>query len=450
MPDEIIAHPTYMEHIRHFFDEIDLDHMNGQGVDLSTYGLLSARANDVYLHTLQPDGDMPPDDDRKWSAERSASFLNWINDGLPIGVPSPAAVQTTAAGRIRKDAASLTADEVTTLTEAFQGLINRDPADPQGYFALAGQHWFPPPNECKHHNDLYLPWHRVFVRRFEDALRSVPGCADVTLPYWDITTQPPDFLFAPPFAAYTSPVEIMAPQYPAGYTTSRFDAPTIAQQVTTNAIPQTIADALTKFRWGTHIRAIWGAHDTGHPSCGPSMSTPDVAAFDPIFWFFHTNWDRLWWEWQQIMQATTYWTFRSTIFGSPAFLQAPLNTLAPFTETADMTIALISRRVTTPVPPGRRPRPAGRAGRGVRQPRRRAERAGSGSTPGLGDGEGHRPTLHSGHLPRNAESRRRSAGTPVLLPGHRTPHMRCLPQRPRRRSHLRRRLRPRRRQATDR
>ena len=225
MADEIIAHPTYMEHIRHFFDEIDLDHMNGQGVDLSTYALLSARANDVYLHTLQPDGDMPPDDDRKWSAERSASFLNWINDGMPIGIPSPAAVQTTAAARIRKDAASLTADEVTTLAQAFQGLIDRDPADPQSYFALAGQHWFPPPNECKHHNDLYLPWHRVFVRRFEDALRSVPGCADVTLPYWDITTEPPDFLFAPPFAAYTSPVEIMAPQYPAGYTTSRFDAP---------------------------------------------------------------------------------------------------------------------------------------------------------------------------------------------------------------------------------
>jgi len=357
MADEIIAHPTYMGHVRHFFDEIDLDHMNAQGVDLSTYALLSARANDVYLHTLQPDGDMPPDDERKWSAERSASFLNWISDGLPIGVPSPAAVQTTAAARIRKDAASLTPDEVTTLTQAFQGLIDRDPADPQSYFALAGQHWFPPPNECKHHNDLYLPWHRVFVRRFEDALRSVPGCADVTLPYWDITTQPPDFLFAPPFAAYTSPVDISAPQYPAGYTTSRFDAPTIAQQVTTNTIPETIADALTKFQWGMHIRAIWGAHDTGHPSCGPSMSTPDVAAFDPIFWFFHANWDRLWWEWQQIMRATTYWTFRSTIFGSPAFLKAPLNTLAPFTETADMTIDLTATGVDYAAPPAPPPGP---------------------------------------------------------------------------------------------
>ena len=38
-----------------------------------------------------------------------------------------------------------------------QGLYDRDPTDPQSYFALAGRRWYPPPNECKHHNDLYLP-----------------------------------------------------------------------------------------------------------------------------------------------------------------------------------------------------------------------------------------------------------------------------------------------------
>jgi tyrosinase len=340
MADEIIPHPTYMEHVRHFFDEIDLEHMNSQGVDLSTYAALRDRANDVYLHTLQPDGDMPPEPERKWSAERSATFLNWITDGMPIGVPSPAPVQPTGATRLRKDVADLSADEITKLTQAFQGVMNRDPDDAQGYFTLAGWHWYPPPNECKHHNDLYLPWHRVLMKRFEDALRSVPGCEDVTIPYWDITTTPPDFLFQPPFASYTAPRDIFPPQYPVGYTTTRFDAQTIAQQVQANEIPPTIADAMGQFQWGIHIRTIWTAHDAGHPSCGPSMSVPDVAAFDPIFWFFHANWDRLWWEWQKIMQATTYWTFRSTIFGSPAFLRAPLNTLSPFTETADQTIDL--------------------------------------------------------------------------------------------------------------
>jgi hypothetical protein len=75
------------------------------------------------------------------------------------------------------------------------------------------------------------------------------------------------------------------------------------------------------------------------------MAVPDVASFDPIFWFFHANWDRLWWQWQQIMQATTYWSFRSTIFGNPIFLTPPLNALSPFNETANMTIDLTATGV---------------------------------------------------------------------------------------------------------
>jgi hypothetical protein len=38
--------------------------------------------------------------------------------------------------------------------------------------------------------------------RFEDALRSVPGCESVTLPYWDVTTSIPPLLYEEPFASY--------------------------------------------------------------------------------------------------------------------------------------------------------------------------------------------------------------------------------------------------------
>lgn len=59
-----------------------------------------------------------------------------------------------------------------------------------------------------------------------------------------------------------------------------------------------------------------------------------------VFWFFHSNWERLWWAWQQKYDATTLATFRSTITGSTDFLAAPFNDLLPFTETADQTIDL--------------------------------------------------------------------------------------------------------------
>lgn len=38
---------------------------------------------------------------------------------------------------------------------------------------------------CNHGNVLFPTWHRAYILRFEDALRSVPGCEEVTLPFWD-------------------------------------------------------------------------------------------------------------------------------------------------------------------------------------------------------------------------------------------------------------------------
>jgi tyrosinase len=32
---------------------------------------------------------------------------------------------------------------------------------------------------------LFPLWHRAYLLRLENALRSIPGCQDVTLPFWD-------------------------------------------------------------------------------------------------------------------------------------------------------------------------------------------------------------------------------------------------------------------------
>jgi hypothetical protein len=353
MADQIIQNPTYMEHVRHFFDDQDLEHMFNRGVDLTTYPSLRSEAARVYQVTRPPNAFMPPDAERHWSAERRESFRNWITNGSPLGFPQPQLPQPGSAGRIRKDARSLSEDELETVRRAFQGIIDRDPDDETSYFHLAGLHWFPAPSECLHHEDRYHMWHRAYLRLFEDALRSVPGCEDVTLPYWDITGTPPDFLSKPPFDSYTLPRDVHA-NYPAGHVTSRYTADEIAANVVLYGIPGHIQAALTQFDWGTFTQRIEvGGHDNGHVASGDTLSTPDIAAFDPIFWFFHSNWDRLWWEWQQIMRATTKWSFRTTITsGQTEFLTDPFNVLPPFLARADEVIDIAATGVGYALPAG--------------------------------------------------------------------------------------------------
>jgi len=357
MSEDVVTNPTYFQHIRGMFDNIDLEHMASLGIDISTPTKLKERANDVYFQTKPPNANMPPNQARKWSQERSDTFLNWIRNGHPLGQPQLQKPKTGDVERVRRNTEDVAANssELEKLKKAFHGMMNKDPDDPDSYFAVAGQHWYPSPQHCKHHEDRYNPWHRAYLIRFEDALRTVPGCEDVTLPYWDIMQRPPDFLFQPPFDSYTLPKQIHT-SFPAGYVTQRFDAASIVANVnnSTEPIPDTIRHAMGQPIWSDFVsytaRGIEAAHDAGHGACGDTLSTPDAASFDPLFWFFHSNWDRLWWEWQQAMGATTLWKFRSTITGGTEFLEAPLNELKPFALTADQTIDLHSLGVTYELP----------------------------------------------------------------------------------------------------
>lgn len=82
------------------------------------------------------------------------------------------------------------------------------------------------------------------------------------------------------------------------------------------------------------------AHDGGHLSVGPTMAAQEAASFDPAFWFFHCNLDRLWLQWQTKVQALTLAGFKTTIRGDTSWLDAPLNALPPFRTTSDQSIDL--------------------------------------------------------------------------------------------------------------
>ena len=311
------ANPTWYGDIRDMFTSTDVDHMRKQGLDLATYTEVVTHAGNIYQQLAL--GNMPPHPNQ-WSPDWVATFLNWMTNGYPKGTPSatPTFMARTAlaavpsATRVRKEITSLSVEEIDQLKQAFTTIKNLDPSNPNSYFAQASIHWYPPPNTyCMHHVPGYNPWHRAYMLSFENALRAVPGCENITLPYWDITTPFPDVLKAPPFDSYVLQEDV-GPGYPKGYTTTRFTYDTIAENLLKYQVAADIDRAMTKTDWedfhgfwsDANYNTIIAAHDSGHNSIGETMQNQEVAAFDPVFWFFHCNWDRLYWAWQKKMIAT--------------------------------------------------------------------------------------------------------------------------------------------------
>ena len=84
------------------------------------------------------------------------------------------------------------------LMRAWKGIKELPPNDPHSFFMLGGFHGEPFRGGgwgsasywggyCNHGNVLFPTWHRVYLVKLEEALQSVPGCADVMLPFWDET-----------------------------------------------------------------------------------------------------------------------------------------------------------------------------------------------------------------------------------------------------------------------
>ena len=347
----VVANPTWYSDIRFMFTKTDIAHMQNQSLDLTSYDTVAANAGNIYGQVAA--GNMPPG--APWTTNHPdwiTTFLNWMTNECPKGTsPTPsnaaaslAAVAVKAASRIRKEITSLSQAELDKLKKAFSAILAKASTDPNSYFTQAGLHWLPNPAYCRHHVPAYNPWHRAYLVGFENALRSVPGCEDVTLPYWDITKPFPEVLKHPPFDSYTLPADI-GQGFKAGYVTTRFPYDQIQENLLQMDVTGDVNRALTKMDWedfhglfaGASNDTIISAHDSGHVSIGPTMSNPLVAAFDPVFFFFHSNWDRLFWKWQRQMEATTLNGLLTTInktadpLSYQTFTNPAVETLAPFT-----------------------------------------------------------------------------------------------------------------------
>ena len=89
--------------------------------------------------------------------------------------------------------------ELEALWRAWKGIKDLPADDPFSFFTIGGYHGEPFRGAgwgtsaywggyCNHGNVLFPTWHRAYLARLEEALRSIPGCADVTLPFWDETS----------------------------------------------------------------------------------------------------------------------------------------------------------------------------------------------------------------------------------------------------------------------
>jgi tyrosinase len=85
--------------------------------------------------------------------------------------------------RQRMEVDALGEHQIERLRLAFRELykLNKWPGDKRSYNNLALIHQ----NHCQHGWERFLPWHRIYLYEFEQALQDF--CPDVTMPWWEFT-----------------------------------------------------------------------------------------------------------------------------------------------------------------------------------------------------------------------------------------------------------------------
>jgi tyrosinase len=224
---------------------------------------------------------------------------------MSTGTPSPQATSTPL--RFRRNAARLTAGQLTSLRGAFAAVQAID--DDRGYGYHAGIHGLPLPIGCDaaHGTDYFLPWHRAYLYFFERALRDqVP---DAMLTWWDWRVSatraghlPKPYVNKtaggkrnPLFSASVDPLALQQGGNQVPPVTEREPgapgAPSLPSYDEVEAVLQ-----LTDFLDFT--AQVEGLHNNVHVWVGGHMGQIAYAAFDPIFWAHHCMIDRIWRLWQ--------------------------------------------------------------------------------------------------------------------------------------------------------
>ena len=377
----IIAEPVWDKEVQWFFREnYDVPNMKGI-IDLSSYSQVSSLSAKIYYYVYYkmmpaPWGPKPT----PWNENKAFSFRNWLTHGCPKDQAAleafknkQAAIAEDTGLRHRKNINDVKGIEKKNLLTALQGIMDLDNSDPNSFYHLGAIHWYPAPTYCEHHIHPFLAWHRAYLLQFENALRSIPGCQDVTLPYWDISdNRYPKTFSEGPFSTYKVPKEFLD-QYPKAVSNGslRKDGSIIRNDARTYNLEKWkyIRDAThdpknpdkvyldkivqlpswndfngldTNGNFVSGSETLMHAHDMIHNSNGATTSHQDVTGFEPVFWLFHANWDRLMWQWQKLHHTTNLDDFKKNVQAAGDSTDwidgVGLNIMDPFTETLGLTL----------------------------------------------------------------------------------------------------------------
>ena len=185
---------------------------------------------------------------------------------------------------LRKDQAVMTETERSRYICAFN-MINNDGTLGQLVDVHAEMH-------MQHTNARLLPWHRIFLYLFEEALHNYHP--DVCVPYWDWTKPEeqhfPDWLVSvlPTVHTPTRTITVVrSPGASGGLASIAGNTPT----------------AMSKTNYNDFSAIVNGIHGSVHIWVGGTMSDASVSPADPVFWLYHGNLDRLWWAWYNSAQG---------------------------------------------------------------------------------------------------------------------------------------------------
>ena len=174
--------------------------------------------------------------------------------------------------------------------------------------ALATDMW----DTCQAHNpgeneNFFLPWHRMFVFRFERMIREFSGDDKFALPYWNYSTPTPSLHGVMPkeFRMKSDPAfgilyvdKRNKPPHPDVNAGDPIDKGQPGNPLGLGALAECTYESHGAVE-GFCMKLDNGLHGSVHVLVGntQNMGVIPWAAFDPVFWMHHCNIDRLWASW---------------------------------------------------------------------------------------------------------------------------------------------------------